>query len=171
MPQPSLKQSHFWWLSDVVKLVYPLWIHLQGRGRLLIHSFMQGNRYPKPVVSLYMTKPNSTVYSVLFVSYNFKTFDKMFSRDCTVLKAHFSLSVHSLSSLSSVWSSSQDDPSGWIQKPRHRAELKVSRPQTVVGCFLRVPVHCYAYDWSLWVHLTGEAPTNQPLCDHKLLNP
>lgn len=98
-----------------------------------------------------------------FVSYDFKTFDKMFSRGCTVLKAYFSLSVHSHSFLSSVWSSSQDDPSGWIQTPRHRAERKVSGPETMVGRFLRVPVHCYANDWSLWVHLAGEAPTNQPL--------
>lgn len=33
----------------------------------------------------------------------------------------------------------------------------------MVGRFLRVPVHCYANDWSVWVHLAGEDSANKPL--------
>lgn len=120
--------------------------------------------------SLCLTTPYIAVPCVFLASYNFKAFDRMVSRGHTVLKAYFSLRVLSPSSVSSVWSSSQNDPSGWIQKPRLRAELKVSGAETMVGCFLRVPVRCYAYDWSLWVHLAGEAPTNQPLCNPQFVN-
>lgn len=67
------------------------------------------------------------------------------------------------------WRSSQDDPSGWFQAVRHRPEHQVSAAETVVGCFLRVPLHCYANDWSLWLHLTGEAPAD--LCVCMLSNP
>lgn len=80
--------------------------------------------------SIHSRSINSQSSCVFFVSYNFKTFDKIFSGDFSALKAcsSFIAQIHSFLSfrlLSSVWSSSQDDPSGWIQIPRHRAQLEV----------------------------------------------
>lgn len=110
----------------------------------------------------------TVVHILSFYAINLKAFDKR----CSPEAALFSLvCVHSHCFLSSVCSSSQNDPSGGIQKPGHRAEHTVSGSEAVVGCFLRVHVHCYADDWSLWVHLAGETATNQPLYDHELGNP
>lgn len=47
------------------------------------NSFIQGHRHLKPVTTL-CVRPLSAIIFCLSVSYNFKTFDKMFSRGCTV---------------------------------------------------------------------------------------